>query len=120
MNRRRVLSLTATTAVGLAMSMPRVFAQDSNTAPAAAGAGPVMTALSAYMSSAGARPLPADVAEQAKYHLLDSLASMISGSELLPGQSAQRYITANGGRGDATIAGTTLTASPADAALANA
>jgi len=88
MNRRRVLGLTATTAVGLALSAPRVFAQDSDTAPAATGPGPVMTALSAYMSSAGTRALPADVAEQAKYHLLDTLASIISGSELLPGQSA--------------------------------
>jgi 2-methylcitrate dehydratase PrpD len=119
MNRRRVLSLTATTAVGLALSAPRVFAQDSDAAPAATGPGPIMTALSAYMSSAGTRALPADVAEQAKYHLLDTLASIVSGSELLPGQQAQRYITANGGKGDATIAGTTLTASPADAALAN-
>jgi 2-methylcitrate dehydratase PrpD len=119
MNRRRVLGLTATTAIGLALSAPRAFAQDSDTAPAATGPGPVMTALSAYMSSAGTRALPADVAEQAKYHLLDTLASIISGSELLPGQSALRYITANGGKGNATIAGTTLTASPGDAALAN-
>jgi 2-methylcitrate dehydratase PrpD len=78
-----------------------------------------MAALSAYMSSAGTRALPDNVAEQAKFHLLDTLASIISGSELLPGQSAQRYITANGGKGDATIVGTKLTASPGDAALAN-
>jgi 2-methylcitrate dehydratase PrpD len=78
-----------------------------------------MTALSAYMSAAGARPLPDNVAEQAKFHLLDTLASMISGSELLPGQSALRYIHAHGGKGEATIAGTMMTASPAEAALAN-
>src|SRR5258707_1360235 len=105
MNRRRVFGLAATTAVGLAVSPVRAFAQDSDPAPAASGPGPVMTALSAYMSSAGTRPLPADVAEQAKYHLLDTLAAMISGSELLAGQSGLRYIAANGGKGEATIAG---------------
>jgi len=83
------------------------------------GPRPEMSALSAYMSAAGARPLPADAAEQAKHHLLDTLASMVSGSELLPGQAAQRYIRAYGGKGASTIAGTTLTAAPVEAALAN-
>jgi 2-methylcitrate dehydratase PrpD len=112
MNRRSVLGATATTAAGLALSPARVFAQTS--AP-----GPVMNALSAYMSAAGTRALSGDVAEHAKHHLLDSLASMISGSELLPGQAAQRYISAHGGSGAATIAGTAFTAAPGDAALAN-
>jgi 2-methylcitrate dehydratase PrpD len=78
-----------------------------------------MQTLSAYMAAAGSRPLPDEVAEHAKHHLLDTLASMISGSELLPGQAAQRYIRAHGGKGAATIAGTMLTASPPDAALVN-
>src|SRR5438477_7242623 len=78
-----------------------------------------MQTLSAYMAAAGSRPLPDEVAEHAKHHLLDTLASMISGSELLPGQAAQGYIRTHGGKGAATIAGTTLTASPVDAALAN-
>jgi 2-methylcitrate dehydratase PrpD len=78
-----------------------------------------METLSAYMSAAATRPLPADVVEHAKHHLLDTLAAMISGSELPPGQAAQRYIRAHGGKGSATIAGTALTASATDAALAN-
>jgi 2-methylcitrate dehydratase PrpD len=78
-----------------------------------------MAALSAYMSEAVTRALPAEAAEHAKHHLLDTLASMISGSELLPGQAAQRYLQSFGGKGPATIAGTTLTAAPGDAALAN-
>jgi 2-methylcitrate dehydratase PrpD len=78
-----------------------------------------MSALSTYMSAAGTRALPAEVAEQAKHHLLDTLASMISGSELPPGQAAQRYIRAHAARGAATIAGTALTAMSVDAALAN-
>lgn len=83
------------------------------------GPGPQMSALSAYMSAAGTRALPAEAAEHAKHHLLDTLASMISGSELLPGQAAQGYIRTHGGKGAATIAGTPLTAAPGDAALAN-
>jgi 2-methylcitrate dehydratase PrpD len=81
--------------------------------------GPEMSALSAYMSAAGTRALPAEVAEQAKHHLLDTLASMISGSKLPPGQAAQRYIRAHAAKGAATIAGTALTATSVDAALAN-
>jgi 2-methylcitrate dehydratase PrpD len=111
MNRRRVLGLT-TTAIGFALSPSRGSAQAS--AP-----GPEMSALSAYMSAAATRGLPADVAEHAKHHLLDTLAAMISGSELLPGQAALRYIRAHGGKGGATIAGSPLSAAPVDAALAN-
>ncbi len=112
-DRRFFLGMTATTAMGLTISLPgRVFAQ-------ATAIGSEMSALSAYMSAAGTRVLPAEVAEQAKHHLLDTLASMISGSELAPGQAAQRYIRAYSGSAPATIAGTTLTASPGDAALAN-
>ena len=78
-----------------------------------------MSTLSTYMSAAGARALPADIAEHAKCHLLDTLASMISGSELPPGQAAQRYLRERGAKGAATIVGFPLTASPTDAALAN-
>src|SRR5207302_9064203 len=112
LDRRFFLSITATPTIGLTLSSTRVFAQT----PAIS---PEMNALTAYMSAAGARALPAEVAEHAKHHLLDTLASMISGSELAPGQAAQRYIRAYGGKGASTIAGTTLTASPVDAALAN-
>src|SRR5947209_960682 len=109
MNRRSVLGLTATTAIGLAMA--RVSAQAAISEP--------MNALSEYMSAAGMRVLPPDVAERAKHHLIDTLASMISGSQLPPGDAAQRYIRAHGAKGMATLAGTALTATAAEAALAN-
>src|SRR5437016_8390188 len=44
---------------------------------------------------------------------------MISGSELRPGQAALRYVRARGSKGAATVAGSSLTAGPVDAALAN-
>jgi 2-methylcitrate dehydratase PrpD len=110
MDRRTMLRAAAMT--GVALSSLRAFAQ-------ASGVSPVMQTLSDYMAAAGSRPLPDEAAEHAKHHLLDTLASIVSGSELLPGQAAQRYIGAHGGKGVATIAGTMLTAAPADAALAN-
>jgi 2-methylcitrate dehydratase PrpD len=78
-----------------------------------------MNTLSAFMSAARSRPLPEDVAEQAKYHLLDTLAAIVSGSELPPGQAAQRYIREHSGTGPTTVIATSLTAPPIDAALAN-
>jgi 2-methylcitrate dehydratase PrpD len=112
MNRRSLLGMTATTAMGIALSPARIFAQ-------ASGPGPVMNTLSAYMSAAGIRALPAEATEHAKYHLLDTLASMISGSDLPPGQAAQRYIREHGGKGATTVVASALTAAPVDAALAN-
>ena len=78
-----------------------------------------MSTLAAYMSAARTRALPEEVAEQAKFHLLDTMAAMISGSELPPGQAAQRHIREHCGNGPATVVGTALTAPPIDAALAN-
>jgi 2-methylcitrate dehydratase PrpD len=110
MNRRRLLQMTAATAV---LGPPaRVFGQTS-------GPGPIMSVLSAYMSDVATRALPQEIAEQAKYHLLDTLAAMISGSELPPGEAAQRYIRERGAKGPATVVGSALTAAPIDAALAN-
>ena len=78
-----------------------------------------MNELSAYMSAAGTRALPAEATEHAKHHLLDTLAAMISGSQLLPGQAALRYVLSHAGKGAATIAGCAVTAAPVEAALAN-
>src|SRR5437588_1124275 len=111
MTRRSVLRMT-TAVAGLALAPARAVAQ-------APGPSPAMAALSAYMIEAGTRALPDEAAEQAKHHLLDTLAAMISGSELPPGQAALRYVRAHGGKGPATVAGSSLTAAPSDAALAN-
>jgi hypothetical protein len=60
-------------------------------------AGPVMAKLCSYMSGAGDRALPPAVAEQAKSHILDTLAAMISGSELPPGRHALEFARTAGG-----------------------
>jgi len=109
--RRQFLSASAIT-VGTVATSPRLLAQ-------AAGPSAETRALSDYMSGAAARALPADAAEQAKHHLLDTLAAMISGTALPPGAAAQDHIEALGAPGTSTIAGTQLAAAPIDAALAN-
>jgi len=75
--------------------------------------------LSQYMAQAGQAKLTPNVEEQTKYHLLDTYAAIISGSELLPGKAAMSYIQKYAPPGKCTILGSKLTASPADAALAN-
>lgn len=112
MNRRSVLGMSMMTAVGCYAAQARVFAQSSSP-------GTTMDALSAYMSAAANRALPSDVAEHAKHHLLDTLAAVISGSQLLPGQAALRYASTHAGKGTATVVGSALTAAAGDAALAN-
>ena len=78
-----------------------------------------MRTLSTYMADAAARVLPAEVVAHAKHHILDTLAAMISGSALPPGQAALHYLKTHAGAGAASIVGSILTAGPIDAALAN-
>jgi 2-methylcitrate dehydratase PrpD len=80
---------------------------------------PAMLRLSTYMSEAGTRALPQDVVEQVKYHLLDTLASMVSGSDLPPGRAAIQFARSYGGEKTCTVVGSNLLCGPIEAALAN-
>ena len=91
----------------------------SGSAVAAEPAGAVMTRLSTYMSEAQGRALPGDVIEKTKHHLLDTVAAMLSGSELPPGRAAIQFARAYGGEKVATIAGSNVQCGPIEAALAN-
>jgi 2-methylcitrate dehydratase PrpD len=112
MNRRNVLRGSAVGLAGLSIPQARIAAQP-------AGKDAAMGTLSAYMSAAGGRALPPEVVEHTKNHIVDTLAAMLSGSELLPGQAALRYARNRAAAGVATIAGSTLTSEPLDAALVN-
>jgi hypothetical protein len=57
--------------------------------------GSIMDQLSCYMARAAAHPLPSDVQEQVKNHVLDTFAAVISGSRLPPGRAAVRFLLAN-------------------------
>src|SRR5437660_7511865 len=84
-----------------------------------AAVGPIMATLSDYMSAARERPLPDDVVEKAKHHVLDTLAAMISGTELAPGRAAHTFARAYGGEKVATVVGANFLTGPIEAALAN-
>jgi hypothetical protein len=85
----------------------------------AQNAGPVMDKLSTYMSEASGRALPDEVVEKAKHHILDTLAAMISGSELLPGRDAIQFVHAYGGKEVATVVASSVLCGPIEAALTN-
>src|SRR5690349_6213324 len=85
----------------------------------AAAISPVMRKLSEYIAAVPRKALPAPVVERAKYHVLDTLAAMVSGAPLLPGRRAIEYVTALGGTPEAGIVGSRVITSAANAALAN-
>src|SRR5258707_14180696 len=79
----------------------------------------IMERLSVYMSEAASRSLPAEVMEKTKQHILDTLAAMISGSELPPGRTALQFARAYGGREVATVVASNFACGPIEAALTN-
>jgi 2-methylcitrate dehydratase PrpD len=80
---------------------------------------PIMQQLSAYMAAAANRVLPEEVLEKAKQHILDTLAAMISGSELPPGRAALKFARSYGGRQVATVVASNIVCGPIEAAFAN-
>jgi 2-methylcitrate dehydratase PrpD len=78
-----------------------------------------MKELSEYIAGALKKPLPAQIIERAKIHLVDTVAAMISGSRLLPGKAAIKHVRTLGGKPEAGVIGTRIVTSAANAALAN-
>src|ERR1700726_307620 len=120
LSRRNLLELAGLTIGAAAFPSPPALAsnsagQDKTSKPA----GSVMNPLSAYMSEAANRPLPGEISEKAKHHILDTLAAMISGSNLLPGQRALQFARAYGGREISTVVASNILCGPIEAALTN-
>jgi len=80
---------------------------------------PVMHELATYISRAGKKPLPKPVVEKTKHHVLDTIAAMVSGSRLLPGEQAISFIKTQGGAPEAMVIGSRIVTSATNAALAN-
>ena len=70
------------------------------------------------MSEAANHPLPDEVTEKAKHHILDTLAAMISGSTLLPGKPALAFAQVYGGDETCTIVASKLSRGAIEAVLA--
>jgi len=79
---------------------------------------PVMQTVARYIVEAGGKPLPDEVTEKTKHHLLDTLAAMISGSHLPPGEKAVAYVKSLGGTKEASVPGSKLVTTVVNAALA--
>jgi 2-methylcitrate dehydratase PrpD len=75
--------------------------------------------LSEYIAGAAMRPLPDAVAEKARHHVLDTVAAMVSGSQMRPGRMAIGYVASLGGVPEASVVGTQIRTSAVNAALAN-
>ena len=78
-----------------------------------------MQALSAYIADALRAPVPEDVLEKGRHHLLDTVAAMVSGSRLKPGELAISYVRAQGGAPVATVIGADFLTNAVNAALSN-
>jgi 2-methylcitrate dehydratase PrpD len=122
-SRRRVLRRAGTAALYAALApaldpLP-LMAQAPGDTEADRPVSDVMRRLSTYMSEAPTRALPADVVERAKRHILDALAAMVSGSELVPGRNALRFARSYGGPSVATVVGDRIVCGAIEAALVN-
>src|SRR5690349_17069075 len=73
-----------------------------------------------YMAAARQQPLPADVLRETKHRVLDTVAAMISGAKLKPGEMAVRFARAQGGVAEASVLTTSIRTSAINAALVNA
>jgi 2-methylcitrate dehydratase PrpD len=71
------------------------------------------------MVDARDRDLPPQVAQAAKHRIVDTLAAMISGARLKPGEMAIRYVRGQGGVPEASVLTTDIRTSAVNAALAN-
>ncbi len=76
--------------------------------------------LARYMVEARERSLAPHVAREARHRILDTLAAMVSGAHLKPGEMAIRYARAQGGVEEATVLTTDIRTSAVNAALVNA
>src|SRR5262249_11946786 len=80
---------------------------------------PVMRRLSSYIAAAPRRPVPSAVTEKTKHHILDTIAAMVSGSRLAPGEKAIAYAKTLGGVKESCVIGSNIITTAVNAALAN-
>jgi 2-methylcitrate dehydratase PrpD len=103
--------------ISAGMALPRIaWAAAQDATPAIS---PVMEKLSAYMAEARNRALPDNVVQETAHHILDTIAAMVSGSELPPGVMAIKFAQDYGGEKIATVVASRILCGPIEAAFAN-
>src|SRR5437870_5735489 len=87
--------------------------------PSSRTAADVTGRLARYMVEARDRSLPPDAMREGKHRILDTVAAMVSGARLKPGEMAIRYVREQGGIPEASVLTTNIRTSAVNAALAN-
>lgn len=72
-----------------------------------------------YIATAQNQELPNEVIFKTKCHLVDTMAAMVSGSQLKAGRVATAFVVAQGGIPESTVVGTDLVTSAIQAAFTN-
>lgn len=80
---------------------------------------PLMQEVASYIAGALKRPLPANVTEKTKHHVLDTIAAMVSGAPLLPGRRAIAFAKSRPGAKEASVVASRIVTNAEFAALAN-
>jgi 2-methylcitrate dehydratase PrpD len=120
LTRRSLLQRTGLAiAAGVLPLGPARASQDASPVAGEQPVSPVMARLSTYMSEARNHALPDKVVEEAKHHILDTVAAMVSGSELPPGRRAIEFARAYDGQKIATVVASDILCGPIEAAIAN-
>ncbi|MGB7948318.1 MAG: MmgE/PrpD family protein [Candidatus Binatia bacterium] len=81
--------------------------------------GKIIDSLVEYMLAAKHAKLPAEVVQKGKSHTLDSLAAIVSGSTLKPGQLGLQHAREQGSKQECSVLGSNLKTTPILAAFAN-
>ena len=79
----------------------------------------IIDSLVEYMLAARRAKLPEEVIQKGKSHLLDTLAAIVSGSTLKPGELGLQHARQQGGREECSVLGSSLKTTPILAAFAN-
>src|SRR5260370_39262638 len=111
LSRRGLLKQAGLAMIATACRPWSVFASDQIS--------PALPRLSAYMADARNRGLPEAVTEKLKHHVLDTIASMVSVSELPPGRAAIQFARSYAGEKISTVVASNVLCGPIEAALAN-
>jgi len=119
--RRRMLQGAGSAIAAAALPAAQAAGAPLAQAPPAVALVPDLTGrVARYMAEARERPLPPEAVRETKHRILDTLAAMVSGARLTPGEMAIRYARAQGGVAEASIIATDLKTSAVNAALVNA
>jgi len=79
----------------------------------------IIESLSDHILAAGMAELPAEVIQRAKDHILDTLAAIVSGSQLKPGRLGAQFVRDQGGKELCSVLGSNFRTTASSAAFAN-